>query len=209
MFWFLTGMALPICITPKLGSGDKVLRRHVDVATDLSEEAGSQITRPVHWDSRYSAVGVTELLVRPALPNLDEAEPFETRDHLAGSQNRQRPHTAFLRDANGFRPDKLGFERRITVLEEHPKDFPEVRAQLLLGLTLAMGAGKARHVPDEEARIGIALYNDSELAHTQLYEEQGHLPNAPELSCGAPLTMQQASGASQLRPKRAPAASAP
>ena len=161
-----------------LGSGDEILWRHVDVATDLSEEAWRQVPRPVNWHRRYTTVGMTELLVRPALPHLDEPKPFETRNHLAGSQNGQRPHAAFLSDADCFGPDKLGIERWLAILEEHANDLLEVGTQLFLGFALAVGARKTRHVPNEKASIRVALHNNSELAHTQLYEEACHLPNA-------------------------------
>ena len=43
-------------------------------------------------NSGDATVGVTELLVRSTLPNFDEAEALEDRDHLPRLQSREARH---------------------------------------------------------------------------------------------------------------------
>lgn len=125
----------------------------------------------MNWNSRYAPVGVTKLLVRPALPDLDEGESFESRDDLARSQNGQGSHAAFLCDANSLSTDEFSFAGRITILEQHGHDLLEVGSQLFLGVALAMRARKPRHIADEKTGIGVAFYNGSERVHDPIIAE--------------------------------------
>ena len=55
-----------------------------------------------------------ELLVRPALAHLDEAQALEPRDDLARLQDGDGSHS--LGDPNGLRPDELRLKRLLAVL---------------------------------------------------------------------------------------------
>lgn len=80
---------------------------------------------------------------------------------------RNRSHAARLRDANGFRADKLGLARRLTVFQEHGEDLLQIVAKLVLGGALRVRSRKAGDVADEQPRIGIALNDGGKRMHAE------------------------------------------
>jgi hypothetical protein len=62
---------------------DKLSNGHANIATDLPDQDRRNVTALMHWDGRAPAIGMTKLLVRTALPDLDEAEEFKARDDLS------------------------------------------------------------------------------------------------------------------------------
>ena len=73
--------------------GGAALRSHElgngqpDVPADLAEQRGRDIATRVHRHRGNPAVGVPELLVRPALADLDEPEALEAGDNLSRFEN--------------------------------------------------------------------------------------------------------------------------
>ena len=59
---------------------------------------------------RSATVDVSKLLMRAALPNLDEAQLSEERDDLARLQDRNPAHRS--RHLDGLRPDEHALEVR-------------------------------------------------------------------------------------------------
>ena len=68
--------------------------RHPDVAADLAEQGRRDIAAGVHRHGGDPAVGVAELLVRPALANLHEPKPLEAGRHLPRLEDRDGTHAA-------------------------------------------------------------------------------------------------------------------
>ena len=63
-----------------------------------------------------SAVGVSELLVRTRLADLSESQSLQEGHHLARLQGRKGAQS---RNPDGLYGNKLGFELRLAVLQEH------------------------------------------------------------------------------------------
>jgi hypothetical protein len=70
-----------------------------------------------------------------------------------------------LRDLDGLRADELALELRFAVLEEHGRDLFEVLAKLVERRTLRMRTRPAGDIPDEEARLRVALDDSGEAPH--------------------------------------------
>lgn len=90
---------------------------------------------------------MSELLVRAALPNLDEAERFQYRDDLARLQNWNVRQVS--RYSHGLRPDKLSVEPRWAVFQQHRDDLAEILLELVQRRPLRVGTWPAGDVPDE------------------------------------------------------------
>ena len=63
---------------------------------------------------------MTELLVRPALPLLDEAESFQQSDDHSGLEDGQAAHGSA--DSDELRTDEMTLQLRVAVLEKHGDD---------------------------------------------------------------------------------------
>ena len=63
-----------------------------NVGSDLPKKAWRYISTLVNGDRRGPAVGLPELLVRAALPDLGETECMKNFDDLLGFENRKRAH---------------------------------------------------------------------------------------------------------------------
>ena len=144
---------------------DELGDRHPDVATDLAQQGGRDITPRMHGDGRDAAVGVAELLVRAALADLDEPEPLEAGDHLARLKDRDRAHGRQLGDEDGLRADELRLQRRLAVLEEHGDDLAKVGVEFVETVPLAVGAREPRDIPDEDAGLRVPLDDGGVSAH--------------------------------------------
>jgi hypothetical protein len=63
---------------------EEVVDFHFDIASDLSHQRWRDVSTLVKGDRRAAPIGMTELLVRASLTNLDEPEPDQHPDHLMG-----------------------------------------------------------------------------------------------------------------------------
>lgn len=125
----------------------------------------------MHRNGCHPTIGMPELLVRPALANLSEPQALKPRDDLARFQDRNRSHV--LCDANRLRPDELGLEGLLPVLEQHGDDFLEIRLELVERITLAVSARKARDRADVDAGFRIAFDDGRIGAHDEPPEDVG------------------------------------
>ena len=101
-----------------------------------------------------ATIGMPELLVRAALPDLPKAEALQKCHHLARLEDGWLRHWS---GHDGLDADELGFELRFTVLQEKGDDFLQVAIEFVERLGLAMGAGKAGHVSDVDTGVRIAF----------------------------------------------------
>ena len=119
---------------------------------------------------------MTVLTVGATLAREGEAERLQQPFDVTGFQDRDRAQD--LADLNGMGPDKLRLERRFTILQQEPYDFLEVSQQLVYGRALRVRARPAGDMADKQVRIGIALDDGSESAHSA-YERQVRSKNTP------------------------------
>ena len=96
----------------------------MDVRGDLAQERGRDIAAGVEGHRGGAAIGMTELLVRAALPGLAEAVGLEESDDLPRLEDRQAAHGSG--DLDGAHVDELRLERRLAVLEQHLDDLAQV-----------------------------------------------------------------------------------
>ena len=109
-------------------------------------------------------IGVVKLFVRPALPNLDEAETVKQADDLLRRKNRHAAHIS-RRYRNELRADELTFEHRLAVFEQHLDHFAHVAVKLVERFALRMRTREAGHVANEQAGFGVAFDDEGIVAH--------------------------------------------
>jgi hypothetical protein len=68
----------------------ELLHSQADIARDLSEERGRNVSAAVERYGRAAAIRVSVLAMGPALTGFYEAESFKQRRDLAGLENWQR-----------------------------------------------------------------------------------------------------------------------
>jgi hypothetical protein len=73
---------------------DELVGREPNVLGDQANEGGGDLSSAMHRDRGGSAVRVAKLLVRPALPDLAEAEGFQDRDDGPRLERRDAPDGA-------------------------------------------------------------------------------------------------------------------
>ena len=77
-----------------------------------------------------------------------------------------RPGTPTFQTTPDFmRPDELGFEGGLAVLEQHRDDLCEVLVRLVEGGPLRVGSRETGDMPDEEARIEATLDHKGVVTH--------------------------------------------
>lgn len=101
-------------------------------------------------------------LVRPALSNLHEAESQQDGHDLPQFQNRDVAHSSH---SHGLRPDELGLEDWLTVLQQHRDHLFEVPAELILRRALRVRALPPRDVANVKPRVLVALDDSGKRAH--------------------------------------------
>lgn len=70
-----------------LSTGNKFIGGHTDVLGNLTQKNGRKIARPVVRNSRLTAVCMTELTMRAALPNLGKAKSLKDPDDFPRLEN--------------------------------------------------------------------------------------------------------------------------
>jgi hypothetical protein len=76
IFCLLRGRCEDLCI-------NELLDRYFDVAANLPEQRGGDISTRMHWDCGHTSVRVSKLFVRAALPDFDEPSFLQSLDNLA------------------------------------------------------------------------------------------------------------------------------
>jgi hypothetical protein len=103
---------------------------------------------------RHTSVGVLELLVQAALPDLDGPICSITAMTCRGFNIGSLTTSAYFDE---LRSDELRLDIRLAVLEEHLDHFLQVGIELVERFPLRVRAGETRHEPHVKARLGIAL----------------------------------------------------
>lgn len=114
-------------------------------------------------NGRAAAVGMPELLMRTALPDLDKPELPEKRDDFARFQNWRLAHR--LRHFDGLCADEHAVESRIACLEEHFEHFLKIGPQFVKRLALAVRTGKTWHPPHVQTGVRVSFDDGSEVFH--------------------------------------------
>jgi hypothetical protein len=73
-------------------SGDELFRRKSDILGDPPDKGRADVMAGMHRDGGHPTVGVTELLVRAALPDFAKAECFQEADDFSRLEGRDTPH---------------------------------------------------------------------------------------------------------------------
>jgi hypothetical protein len=93
-------------------------------------------------------------------------------------------------------PYELRLELRLAVFKKHGYDFLKTALKLVQALALAVGAGPARHMADEQPRVGIPLDDNVEASHAGVLTPRIRPPRllvhpevdrTPGISCKAPI----------------------
>jgi hypothetical protein len=85
------GPLKPVVRPPDRSAAPKeFLYRQADIARDLSEQRGRNVSAAVERYGRAAAIRVSVLAMGPAPTGFDEAESFKQRRGLAGLENWQR-----------------------------------------------------------------------------------------------------------------------
>ena len=71
-----------------------------------------------------SSIRMPELLMRTSLTNLDESESRKDCSDFAGFKNGELTHRSG--DSDLLNTDKLGFQLRLAILQQHCDDFLEI-----------------------------------------------------------------------------------
>ena len=132
----------------------KLLQGDADIFGDLTQQNRRDIASGMKWNGRASSVGMTELLVGPALAYLLESQPLQNRNDLAGLENRYAGHS---RNFDGLDSDKLRLNMRRAVLTQHLDNLLQVDVEFIKGLGLRMSSGKTGNVTHIEAGIRATL----------------------------------------------------
>ena len=96
---------------------------------DAMQQEWRDVSTGVEGDGGASSVRMTELLVRPALPDLGQAEMLQNRGDLARLECRRLCHDSGERDS--LSADKLSFKHGFSIFQEHFHYFPKVRVELI------------------------------------------------------------------------------
>jgi hypothetical protein len=91
--------------------------RETNIFGDLAEKNGRNVTAEVKRHSCTATRVITKLLVRTTLPHFAEAQFAQDRYDFGRLENRDVTHDSG--DGNVLYPDKLRFENRVAVLEQH------------------------------------------------------------------------------------------
>src|SRR5437016_454451 len=103
------------------------------------------------WHRGTATIGMAVLDVRAALAHRNKSESFKHAANLRRFKNRDVAHDSSNPD--GLRADKLAFEFRLAIFEQHGDDLAEVGLQLVERLSLRVCAGKPGHITDEQTRV--------------------------------------------------------
>ena len=72
---------------------EEVLRAHAGILDDPTQQNRGYVPTGMHGYRCPATIGMSELLMRPSVPNLDEAQPKQYSNHLPWLQDRQAGHS--------------------------------------------------------------------------------------------------------------------
>ena len=140
---------------------EKLVRRQPHIFDDLTQEDRRDVAATMDRNRCATTIGMCELLMGAALPDLSEAQSHKDRDDFARLKNPKPRHLG----GDRFDTYEFALQLGFAILQEHFDDFTEVLGQLLLSLSLGMSTGKPWDVADEKSRLGIALNYSCEFSH--------------------------------------------
>ena len=114
-------------------------------------------------DSRAASAAVSELLVRPALPDFGKPQLLQDGDDFAWLQNGNIAHGSG--DGDVLHSHKLRLQNGLAVLKQHSDDFLKVMVELVHGCALRVRAREARDKADECAGLRTPLDNSRVGSH--------------------------------------------
>jgi hypothetical protein len=109
----------------------------------------------IERDGRAVTGTVTELLVRPTLPDFGRAEIEEDGNDFRWFENRNVAHDSC--DGDVLDANKLRFQGGLAVFEKHAEDFLKVMVYFIQRFPLRMSAREARNKPDKHAGLRASL----------------------------------------------------
>ena len=130
---------------------------------DPTQQEWRNVSAGVERDGGTSSIRMTELLVRPALPDLGKAEPLQDRDDLARLEYRHLCHKSRERDT--LSADKLAFKHWFSIFQEHFHHFAKVRVELVQRVGLRVGSRESGNVAHVETGLRILFDNRRVLFH--------------------------------------------
>ena len=130
---------------------------------DPTQQEWRNVSAGVEGYGGTSSVRMTELLVRPALPDLRKAETLQDRDDLARLEYRQIRHDSRERDT--LSADKLSFKHRFSIFQEHFQHFAKIRVELVQRGGLRVGSRESGNVAHVETGLRILFDNRRVLFH--------------------------------------------
>ena len=133
------------------------------VSCDPTQKEWRDVSTGVEGDGGTSAVRMTALLVRPALPDLGKVETLQDRDDLARLEHRQLCHDSRERDT--LSADKLSFKHGFSIFQEHFHHFAKIRVQFVQRVGLGVGSRESGNVAHVETGIRILFDNCRVLFH--------------------------------------------
>ena len=101
---------------------------------------------------------MTELLVRSALPSLDETVLLQELRNLPWLEDRDGAHA--LGNLHLMHSNQLRFQFRLTFFKEHRYNFLEILLKLIHVCALRMSSGPTWNVADKYSSVGVA-FNDN------------------------------------------------
>lgn len=78
-------------------------------------------------------------------------------------------------DGDHLRPDKLAFQGRLAVLQEHRNHLSKIALQFLHRGALGVRAGKTGNIADQQTGIGVAFNDCGVNSHRRTISHSGHL----------------------------------
>jgi len=145
---------------------NELLDAHADVARNDTEQAWRDVPASVIRNGGCPTVGVSELLVRAALPDFEESEATENGNNNSRPKRRDSPHGSGYFE--GLCADEGGIDGWFAILEEHINDLKEILPKLFERGALRVRSRPSGYITDEEAGVLIAFNDSSEGAHLEL-----------------------------------------
>jgi hypothetical protein len=143
---------------------EEFVHREANIFDDLTEESGRDVATLMHRHCGHSAVDVTELFVRTALPRFLKSQPLKPCDNLASLEDWGLRHCS---RHDSLDADEFGLKLWFTILEEEKNDFLEVAIELVQCLPLAVRTRETGHVADVQLGIGVTLNDRGEGLHVR------------------------------------------
>jgi len=90
------------------------LQCEANIACDLSEQRGRDVSALMNWHGSDATIGVAELFVRTALADLSEAQTLQPCHDLTSLEDRWLGHES---RHDSLDADELGFKLGFAILE--------------------------------------------------------------------------------------------